>query len=99
MVKVLNDALNSKTFVRNLHGLIKEYQYSGALDFNDNVIVFDEGQRAWNKQQMQKRNKLNLSEPEVMIELCEKRLDWCVLLILVGEGQEIHNGENSGINL
>ncbi len=32
-----------------------------------------------------------------MIELCEKRLDWCVLLVLVGEGQEIHNGENSGI--
>ena len=24
-------------------------------------------------------------------------LDWCVLLILVGEGQEIYNGENSGL--
>ena len=39
------------------------------------------------------------SEPELMIELCEKRLDWCVLLILVGEGQEIHTGENSGLKL
>ena len=99
LVKVLNDALNSKTFVRNLHGIIREYHYSGAMDFNDNVIVFDEGQRAWDNQQMQKRYNSNLSEPEVMIELCEKRLDWCVLLILVGEGQEIHNGENSGIKL
>ena len=99
LVKVLNDALNSKTFVRNLHGLIREYQYSGATDFNNNIIVFDEGQRAWNKQQMQKRNNLDLSEPEVMIEICEKHLDWCVLLILVGEGQEIHNGENSGMEL
>ena len=34
-----------------------------------------------------------------MIEICEKHLDWCVLLILVGEGQEIHNGENSGMEL
>jgi hypothetical protein len=32
-----------------------------------------------------------------MVELCARRLDWCVLLVLVGEGQEIHNGENSGI--
>lgn len=31
------------------------------------------------------------------MELCDQRLDWCVLLILVGEGQEINNGENSGI--
>ena len=99
LVKVLNDVLDSKAFLRNLHSLIREYQYSGANDFNDNIIVFDEGQRAWNKQQMQKRNSLDLSEPEVMIEICEKRLDWCVLLILVGEGQEIHDGENSGIEL
>jgi len=37
------------------------------------------------------------SEPDVMVRLCEDRLDWCVLLILVGEGQEIYKGENSGI--
>lgn len=99
LVEVLTDALNSKVFVKNLHNIINEYIYSGALDFNANAIVFDEGQRAWDNEQMQKKNKGNLSEPEVMIKLCEERLDWCVLLILVGEGQEIHNGENSGIKL
>ena len=99
LIKVLQDALKSKTFVRDLHNLIKEYEFYGAQDFKDNVIVFDEGQRAWNKQRMQKRNKINLSEPEVMIEICEKSLEWCVLLILVGEGQQIHNGENSGMGL
>ena len=26
-----------------------------------------------------------------------KKLKWCVLLILVGEGQEIYNGENAGL--
>ena len=39
------------------------------------------------------------SESDIMIELCGNRLDWCVLLILVGEGQEIYNGENSSITL
>lgn len=31
------------------------------------------------------------------MELADKELDWAVLLILVGEGQEINNGENSGL--
>ena len=99
LVDVLTDALNSRVFVKNLHKIIDEYLRRGAYDFKTNVIVFDEGQRAWDNEQMQKKNKGNLSEPEVMIKLCEERLDWCVLLILVGEGQEIHNGENSGIKL
>lgn len=33
-----------------------------------------------------------------MIQLAEKCLDWCVLLILVGEPQEIYKGENSCIS-
>lgn len=99
LVEVLQDALNSETFVRNIHKIIGEYKYSGAHDFNDNVIVFDEGQRAWDGARMEKRYHSNQSEPDVMVKICEERLDWCVLLILVGEGQEIHNGENSGIAL
>ena len=99
LVKVLTDALKSKTFVRNLHTVVNEYIYSGAPDFNDNIVVFDEGQRAWDVEQMQTKKNYDLSEPEVMVKLCEERLDWCVLLILVGEGQEIYNGENSGIGL
>ena len=99
LVEVLQDALKSKTFVKNIHNIIGEYKYSGAHDFNDNVIVFDEGQRAWDGQRMEKRYHSNQSEPDAMINICEKRLNWCVLLILVGEGQEIHNGENSGIEL
>jgi hypothetical protein len=46
---------------------------------------------------MSEKRNTSKSEPDIMIELCTKRLDWCVLLVLVGEGQEIHNGENSGI--
>ena len=99
LVQVLTDALKSRNFVRNLHTVINEYRRTGANDFDKNIIVFDEGQRAWDSQQMAAKRKDNRSEPDIMIELCEKRLDWCVLLILVGEGQEIYNGENSGISL
>ena len=99
LVDVLTDALKSRVFVRSLHTIIDEYLRSGAYDFKTNVIVFDEGQRAWDNKQMENKHKGKLSEPEVMIKLCEERLDWCVLLILVGEGQEINTGENSGIKL
>lgn len=99
LVQVLTDALKSRNFVRNLHTVINEYRRTGAPDFNKNIIVFDEGQRAWDSQQMAAKRKDNRSEPDIMIELCENRLEWCVLLILVGEGQEIYNGENSGIKL
>ncbi len=98
LVEVLTDALKSKVFVKDLHSVINEFLQHKANDFKKNIIVFDEGQRAWDVQQMAAKNKSDTeSEPDVMIRLCEERLDWCVLLILVGEGQEIYKGENSGI--
>ena len=100
LVRVLRDALRSNVFVKNLHEVRNEYLSSGATHFKNNVIVFDEGQRAWDKAQME-RAKLcsENSEPDLLIRLAEERLDWCVLLVLVGEGQEINKGENSGLIL
>ena len=97
LVSVLTDALHSSVFVKDLHKVVNQYIANGAPDFNNNIIVFDEGQRAWDRKQMSEKRNTSKSEPDIMIELCTKRLDWCVLLVLVGEGQEIHNGENSGI--
>ena len=97
LVAVLTQALHSSVFVKDLHKVVNQYLANGAPDFNNNIVVFDEGQRAWDVHQMSAKRNTDKSEPDIMIELCEKRLDWCVLLVLVGEGQEIHNGENSGI--
>ena len=98
LVQVLTNALGSNVFVKDLHKVENEYIRNGAHDFHNNVIVFDEGQRAWDKKQMaDKKRGHNVSEPDVMVKLAEDRLEWCVLLVLVGEGQEIHNGENAGI--
>lgn len=97
LVKVLQDALNSKVFVQNVHTVVNEYNSGKMNCFEKNIVVFDEGQRAWDVNQMQSKRRVNKSEPDVMIELCDSKLEWCVLLILVGEGQEIYNGENSGL--
>ena len=98
LVQVLTNALGSGVFVKDLFKVEDEYIRRGARDFNSNVIVFDEGQRAWDKERMaDKKRGHNVSEPDVMVKMAEERLDWCVLLVLVGEGQEIHNGENSGL--
>lgn len=98
LVKVLQDALNSKVFVRNVHTVVNEYNSGRMNSFEKNIVVFDEGQRAWDANQMQYKRRVNKSEPDIMIELCDSKLEWCVLLILVGEGQEIYNGENSGLS-
>lgn len=98
LVSVLANALHSGVFVKDLHKVVNQYISNGAPDFRNNIIVFDEGQRAWDTHQMQSKRGTDKSEPDIIIELCSKRLDWCVLLVLVGEGQEIHNGENAGIS-
>ena len=84
-------------FVKKIHTVVNEYTSGRIGDFNKNILVFDEGQRAWDSHQMTKKTGIDISEPDVLVELAEKKLDWSVLLILVGEGQEINNGENSGL--
>ena len=97
LIKVLTDALQSNVFVKNIHSVVIDYVSGRAKGFNKNILVFDEGQRAWDRQQMSNKRNTEKSEPDVLIELADEELDWAVLLILVGEGQEINNGENSGL--
>ena len=98
LVAVLTEALHSGVFVKDLHKVVNQYLANGAPDFRNNIVVFDEGQRAWDQKQMSDKRNTSKSEPDVIMELCSKRLEWCVLLVLVGEGQEIHKGENAGIS-
>lgn len=100
LVDVLQNALENRTFVNDVNKIVRQYIERGAVDFKKNVVVFDEGQRAWNSERMTKSYKgrnAESSEPDVLIKLCDEKLDWCVFLVLVGEGQEINTGENGGI--
>jgi hypothetical protein len=59
----------------------------------ENVIVFDEAQRAWDAAKMQRSHQRQGSEPELVLQVMERCKDWCVVVALVGGGQEIHEGE------
>lgn len=88
-----------KMFIQNVH----HYRDECLRDSNppiDHVAVFDEAQRAWNRDQTtkfmrQKKGQLNFdqSEPEFLLSCVDRHPDWGVVVCLVGGGQEINTGE------
>ncbi len=96
LVEVLRDALQSKVFVRDLHAFIKTYGAGRRVPL-EHVIVFDEAQRAWDRGYMAFKNGVDASEPELLIDIGERLPSWATLVGLVGDGQEIHAGEETGI--
>lgn len=89
----------TKAFIQIIHRFRDE-----ALTMNnppaEKVAIFDEAQRAWNKESLtdfMKRKKgvdaFNQSEPEFLIRIMDRHQDWAVIVCLVGGGQEIYNGE------
>src|SRR5262249_651991 len=66
----------------------------------EHVAIFDEAQRAWNREQterfMKRRKGLSAfaySEPEFLLRYMDRHTDWAVVVCLVGGGQEIQHGE------
>jgi len=96
LVEVLRDALKSKVFVRDLHAFIKTYGTSSKVP-NEHVIVFDEAQRAWDADYMNYKHGIARSEPDLLVDVGERLPNWAFLVGLVGDGQEIHVGEEAGI--
>jgi DUF2075 family protein len=96
LVEVLRDALQSKVFVKDLHAFIKTYGLSNRQP-DVNVIVFDEAQRAWDAAYMMHKRGIGESEPELLVSVGARVPGWASLIGLVGDGQEIHAGEESGI--
>ena len=88
-----------RTFVQNIHHFRDEY----LLDQNppiEKVVVFDEAQRAWTKEQASKFMQtkrghagFSQSEPEFLISVMDRHSDWCTIVCLIGGGQEINTGE------
>jgi hypothetical protein len=86
-------------FIQNIHHFRDEYVGNDEIPV-DKVVVFDEAQRAWSQQQLasfmrRKRQQIgfDMSEPEFLISLMDRHLNWCVIVCLVGGGQEINTGE------
>jgi hypothetical protein len=45
------------------------------------------------------KSEVGKSEPEHLVDFCERIPEWCVLVALIGSGQAIHVGEEGGISL
>jgi DUF2075 family protein len=98
LVKVLQDALHSTAFVRDLHKFVSSYGLTDRVP-EQQVIVFDEAQRAWDSGYMFKQRGIAHSEPELLLRIGERLPNWAALVGLVGTGQAIYSGEEGGMAL
>lgn len=92
-------AQSVRKFIQNVHHFRSEYVDPARLP-SEHVVVFDEAQRAWDRGQVARfmREKHGISdfarsEPEFLLSVMDRRPDWCAVICLVGEGQEINRGE------
>ncbi|MBS1561790.1 MAG: DUF2075 domain-containing protein [Bacteroidetes bacterium] len=100
-VKTLTEARREvKVFIQNVHHFRDDCLNDVERPPIEHVALFDEAQRAWNKEQtmrFMKRRKGNSSfdqsEPEFLISCMDRHSDWAVIVCLVGGGQEINTGE------
>jgi hypothetical protein len=94
------DALRSVgAFIQNIHHFRDEHLNPKTIP-NDHVVIFDEAQRAWDRDHaekfmVQKRGEktFEMSEPEFLIGVMDRRPDWATIICLIGGGQEINTGE------
>jgi DUF2075 family protein len=82
-----------RTFIHNVHHFLDDYFENGEKIPPDRVVIFDEAQRAWDREQSNRKFKRNISEPELMLEIMDRHADWAVIVALIGGGQEINTGE------
>jgi len=97
LVKVLQHALKNSIFVQDVHGFLKDYGGSTAKIPHEHIWVYDEAQRAWDAERVSTKRGHATSEPEDFLRLAERMNSWALMVALIGEGQEIHLGEESGL--
>ncbi len=92
-----------KAFVRGVRDYVKRYAGRPDLVPPEHVLVFDEAQRAFDARRVEYvhdrhgERVAGKSEPEHFIEFAERVPGWSVVVGLVGSGQEIHAGEEGGL--
>lgn len=89
-----------KAFVRGVKDYVKAYSSRRSRIPPEHVLVFDEAQRAWDAEHARFKHgdPAMRSEPEHFIEFAERIPGWCVVLGLIGGGQEINVGEEGGVS-
>ena len=95
----IEERRRASAFIQNIHHFRDEALTTDQPPI-EKVVVFDEAQRAWNREQtskfMQQKKGLSdfsKSEPEFLLSVMDRHTDWCAIICLVGNGQEINTGE------
>ena len=89
---------HASAFIQNIHHFRDEYVGNNEVPA-ECVVVFDEAQRAWTEEQTSKfmkergHNDFGMSEPDFLLSAMNRHRGWCVVVCLVGGGQEINTGE------
>jgi hypothetical protein len=89
----------AKAFIQNIH-FFRDDALQNSQPPIEKVVIFDEAQRAWDQAQTAKFmeskkgvSHFTQSEPEFLIGYMDRHKDWCVVVCLIGGGQEINTGE------
>lgn len=97
--KSKKDAMrHASAFIQNIHHFRDEYVGNNEVP-TERVVVFDEAQRAWTEEQTSKfmkergHNDFDMSEPDFLLSVMDRHRGWCVVVCLIGGGQEINTGE------
>lgn len=89
---------HASTFIQNIHHFRDEYVGNNEVP-TERVVVFDEAQRAWTEERTSKfmkergHNDFDMSEPDFLLSVMNRHRGWCVVVCLIGGGQEINTGE------
>ena len=97
LVQVLQYALKSRAFVQPIRNFFIQHAVKNQSAPPEHLIVFDEAQRAWDRERMGEKYGVDVTNPQLMFEVAERIPEYAVMLALIGEGQEIHIGEEEGI--
>ena len=94
-----NSSRKVNSFVQNVHHF-RDEALRDSVAPDERIVVFDEAQRAWDAEHTARfmiskrgQSSFELSEPEFLIQVMDRHQGWCVIVALIGGGQEIHTGE------
>jgi hypothetical protein len=98
---------HAESLLHSVHAYLAEAQKSESPT-SENIVIFDEAQRAWDEAKMQKmagRQRSfgmaseptphldQASEPSQILAVMDRHPEGAVVIALCGSGQEIHDGE------
>lgn len=92
------NGVEGKAYIRGMLEFKKEFMYTDKNIPQNTVLMFDEAQRAWDKEHMKKP----YSEAEGLLKIGHRIFEqkgYVTIICFVGDGQSIHLGEEKGISL